>query len=38
VDGFFVDAPAGLCRIVEQFRDAIRKTPDLLAAQAYDTL
>lgn len=39
VDGFFVDSPAPLVQeFVEKFRRRYAKTPDLLAAQAYDTL
>ena len=39
VDGFFADAPAPAVQtFVEQFRDRYHETPDLLAAQAYDTL
>ncbi len=39
VDGFFVSAPAPAVQtFVEQFRDRYQETPDLLAAQAYDTL
>ena len=39
VDGFFADAPAPAVQtFVEQFRDRYQETPDLLAAQAYDTL
>jgi len=39
VDGFFVNAPASAVQtFVEQFRDRYHETPDLLAAQAYDTL
>src|SRR5499433_323585 len=39
VDGFFVDAPAPAVQtFVEQFRSRYQETPDLLAAQAYDTL
>jgi len=39
VDGFFADASAPAVQtFVEQFRDRYQETPDLLAAQAYDTL
>jgi branched-chain amino acid transport system substrate-binding protein len=39
VDGFFADAPAPAVQtFVEQFRSRYQETPDLLAAQAYDTL
>jgi branched-chain amino acid transport system substrate-binding protein len=39
VDGFFVSAPApAVHTFVEQFRERYQETPDLLAAQAYDTL
>jgi ABC-type branched-subunit amino acid transport system substrate-binding protein len=39
VDGFFADAPAPAVQtFVEQFRNRYHETPDLLAAQAYDTL
>jgi ABC-type branched-subunit amino acid transport system substrate-binding protein len=39
VDGFFADAPAPAVQtFVEQFRNRYQETPDLLAAQAYDTL
>jgi branched-chain amino acid transport system substrate-binding protein len=39
VDGFFADAPAPTVQtFVEQFRNRYQETPDLLAAQAYDTL
>jgi ABC-type branched-subunit amino acid transport system substrate-binding protein len=39
VDGFFADAPAPVVQtFVEQFRSRYNETPDLLAAQAYDTL
>ncbi len=39
VDGFFADAAAPAVQtFVEQFRDRYQETPDLLAAQAYDTL
>ena len=39
VDGFFADASAPAVQtFVEQFRNRYQETPDLLAAQAYDTL
>ena len=39
VDGFFAGAPAPAVQtFVEQFRNRYQETPDLLAAQAYDTL
>jgi ABC-type branched-subunit amino acid transport system substrate-binding protein len=39
VDGFFADSPAPVVReFVEKFRLHYAKTPDLLAAQAYDSL
>jgi ABC-type branched-subunit amino acid transport system substrate-binding protein len=39
VDGFFADSPASAVQeFVEQFRQRYNKAPDLLAAQAYDTL
>jgi ABC-type branched-subunit amino acid transport system substrate-binding protein len=39
VDGFFADAPAPTVQtFVEQFRSRYNESPDLLAAQAYDTL
>jgi ABC-type branched-subunit amino acid transport system substrate-binding protein len=39
VDGFFADAPdPAVQTFVEQFRKSYQETPDLLAAQAYDTL
>jgi ABC-type branched-subunit amino acid transport system substrate-binding protein len=39
VDGFFVDAPAPAVQtFVEQFRNRYQESPNLLAAQAYDTL
>jgi ABC-type branched-subunit amino acid transport system substrate-binding protein len=39
VDGFFVNAPASAVQtFVEQFRGRYHEAPDLLAAQAYDTL
>ena len=39
VDGFFADASAPAVQtFVEQFRSRYNETPDLLAAQAYDTL
>jgi ABC-type branched-subunit amino acid transport system substrate-binding protein len=39
VDGFYADAPApNVQTFVEQFRSRYNETPDLLVAQAYDTL
>jgi ABC-type branched-subunit amino acid transport system substrate-binding protein len=39
VDGFFANAPAPAVQtFVEQFRGRYHEAPDLLAAQAYDTL
>jgi branched-chain amino acid transport system substrate-binding protein len=39
VDGFFANAPSPVVQtFVEQFRARYGETPDLLAAQAYDTL
>jgi ABC-type branched-subunit amino acid transport system substrate-binding protein len=39
VDGFFADSPAPLVReFVERFRARYHRVPDLLSAQAYDTL
>jgi branched-chain amino acid transport system substrate-binding protein len=39
LDGFFVDAPSPVVQeFVEQFRARFGDVPDLLAAQAYDTL
>jgi ABC-type branched-subunit amino acid transport system substrate-binding protein/outer membrane protein assembly factor BamD (BamD/ComL family) len=39
VDGFFADSPAPVVQdFVEKFRLRYAKTPDLLAAQAYDTV
>jgi branched-chain amino acid transport system substrate-binding protein len=39
VDGFFADSPAPLVReFVERFRARYNRIPDLLSAQAYDTL
>jgi len=39
IDGFFADAPAPAVQMfVKQFRTRYQETPDLLAAQAYDTL
>jgi ABC-type branched-subunit amino acid transport system substrate-binding protein len=39
VDGFFADSPAAAVQeFVAQFRQRYNKAPDLLAAQAYDTL
>jgi ABC-type branched-subunit amino acid transport system substrate-binding protein len=39
VDGFFADSPAPLVQeFVERFRARYNRVPDLLAAQAYDTI
>jgi ABC-type branched-subunit amino acid transport system substrate-binding protein len=39
VDGFFVDSPASVVRnFVKKFQRRYAKTPDLLAAQAYDSM